>query len=177
MWNRANKILRLVWLVFILQRSESLTVFFTVPLFTEFAILLLVCIVNSQQRLQAFSVCLHILVVNVDIIQLLLFLKNLLCSAYTYTQKAEACKHYSKTFLYSLTVCQSPQLFCESNVLFQSFWDSLWKLLILLPGNKLIGKLFHDWVMQQLCNNSPFHYICFKWKRWQQFIMKYSQAT
>lgn len=49
------------------------------PLLTELAILLSVCIVESKQRLEALSMCLYILIVNVDIIQLLLFLKDLLC--------------------------------------------------------------------------------------------------
>lgn len=68
---------------------KHISAFFSIPLFTEFAILLSVCVVNSQQRLQAVSVRLHILVVNVDIIKLLLFLKYLLCSAYTHVSKAE----------------------------------------------------------------------------------------
>lgn len=50
-----------------------------IPLLTQFSVLLLVGGVESQQRLQVASVRLHILVVDVDVVQILLLLKYLFC--------------------------------------------------------------------------------------------------
>lgn len=52
----------------------------TVPLFSEFAIFLPVCSAEAEQRLQAISVGLYILIVYIYIIQILLLLKDLLSS-------------------------------------------------------------------------------------------------
>lgn len=52
-----------------------------VPLFTQLPVLLLICCVQSEQRLQVASVSLHVLVVDVDVVQSLLVLKDFLCSA------------------------------------------------------------------------------------------------
>ena len=54
----------------------------SVPLFTQFPVLLLIRCIQSEQWLQMASVCFHILVINVDIVQLFLLLKNLLCGAF-----------------------------------------------------------------------------------------------
>lgn len=51
------------------------------PLLIEPTVLLPVCAVDLQQGLQVVVVCLHILVIHVDIIQLPLLLKYLLCGA------------------------------------------------------------------------------------------------
>lgn len=50
----------------------------SVPLFTQFPVLLLIGCIESKQRLQMASVRFDILVINIDIIQLLLLLENLL---------------------------------------------------------------------------------------------------
>lgn len=48
------------------------------PLLGQFAILLSVCGAEAQQRLQAVSVGLHVLVVHVHVVQVLLLLEDLL---------------------------------------------------------------------------------------------------
>lgn len=53
----------------------------SVPLLAQFPVLLLIRCVQAEQRLQMASVRLHILVIDVDVVQLLLLLKNLLCGA------------------------------------------------------------------------------------------------
>lgn len=50
-----------------------------IPLFTQFSVLLLVGGVESQQRLQVASVRFHVLVVDVNVVQILLLLKYLFC--------------------------------------------------------------------------------------------------
>lgn len=50
-----------------------------IPLFTQFSVLLLIGCVESQQRLQVASVRFHILVVDVNVVQILLLLENLFC--------------------------------------------------------------------------------------------------
>lgn len=52
---------------------------YRIPLFAQFPVLLLIGCVESQQRLQAAPVRFHILVVHVNIVQILLLLKYLLC--------------------------------------------------------------------------------------------------
>jgi hypothetical protein len=52
------------------------------PLLIEPPVLLPVSTVDLQQGLQVVVVCLHILVIHVDVIQLLLLLKYLLRGAY-----------------------------------------------------------------------------------------------
>lgn len=51
------------------------------PLLIEPTILLPVCAVDLQQGLQVVVVCLYILVIHIDVVQLPLFLKYLLCGA------------------------------------------------------------------------------------------------
>lgn len=48
------------------------------PLFCEFAVLLPVCSAQAEQRLQAVSAGLHILIVYVHVVQILLLLEDLL---------------------------------------------------------------------------------------------------
>lgn len=50
----------------------------SVPLFRQFPVLLLICRIQSEKWLQVASVRFHILVINVDVVQLLLLLKYLL---------------------------------------------------------------------------------------------------
>lgn len=54
---------------------------YSVPLFAQFPVLLLIGCIQSKQRLQMASVRFHILVINVDVVQLLLLLENLLRGA------------------------------------------------------------------------------------------------
>lgn len=55
----------------------------SVPLFAQLPVLLLIRCIQSEQRLQMASVRFHILVINVDVVQLLLLLENLLRGALT----------------------------------------------------------------------------------------------
>lgn len=59
------------------QKSDDYLRVHPVPLFTQFPVLLLIGRVESKQRLQMASVCFHILVVDVDVVQLLLLLEYL----------------------------------------------------------------------------------------------------
>lgn len=52
---------------------------YRIPLFAQLSVLLLVGCIESQQRLQVASVRFHILVVDVNIVQILLLFKYLLC--------------------------------------------------------------------------------------------------
>ena len=56
------------------------------PLFSQFTVFLLICCIQSEQRLQVASVSLHILVIDIDVIQLLLLFKNLLRGALKHTK-------------------------------------------------------------------------------------------
>lgn len=51
------------------------------PLFAQLPVLLFICCIEPKQGLQMAPVRFHILVINIDIIQILLLLKNLLCGA------------------------------------------------------------------------------------------------
>lgn len=62
----------------------------SVPLFTQFPELFLIGCIQSKQRLQMASVCFHVLVINIDVIQLFLLLENLLGGALK-TMKACLC--------------------------------------------------------------------------------------
>lgn len=51
------------------------------PLFAQLPVLLFICSIEPEQRLQMAPVRFHILVINVDVVEVLLLLKNLLCCA------------------------------------------------------------------------------------------------
>lgn len=68
----------------------------TIPLFTQLPVLLLICCVRSEQLLQVASVSLHILVVDVDVVQPLLFLKDFLCCALKQMRTHMGRNHFSR---------------------------------------------------------------------------------
>lgn len=70
----------------------------TIPLFGEFTVFLPVCSAQSEQRLQTVSAGLHILIVYVHVVQILLFLKDLLsCTCHRETDSSSRISQVKQT--------------------------------------------------------------------------------